>query len=354
MTTSRVPFALLYPQHHHSCLPALRPQHQHATLIAAAAAAVRLGRYRFRRFRRSNQEPLLAAKSVTLHSSPSALVRASVGGAPEADPEAPPVTMEADASASPPSPAVSGNSFPEAVPLGGEHRSSGSCSPTARGPGPSPTAREPQGCAGPSEGSAGAANPSPSVTDRRPSGPQGAQAAREDSFAPLRREQGSTEPSAKAAPVASPFLDYALQPSGPSLGLPVSQPPTEQGALDATPSQQQLTKRPSWIPGPLVSAASALSRVTSSALLATTRTITKLVPTPKPTSALAHVDRSLPLLSQLGIVLWVAVFVLYPSWVQTTLGIFACYVIDDGKGPYAEHQQVGESSGREAGTGCNW
>ncbi len=281
--------------------------------------------------------------SATLHSSPSALVRASAAEeAPEADPEAPPVTMEADASATPPSPAVSGNSFPGAVPLGGEHRGSGRSSPTARGPGSSP---------GPSTGPAGAVSPSPSVTDRRPGDLQGAQAAREDSFAPLSSEQGSTEARAEATLGASPFSKYALQPAGPSLELPVSRLPTKQGALDVTPSQEQLTKRPSWLPGPLVSAASALSRVTSSALSVTTRTITKLVPTPKPTSALAHVDRSLPLLSQLGIVLWVAVFVLYPSWVQTTLGIFACYAVDDGKGPYAEHQQVGGGSGKESGDG---
>ncbi len=57
-------------------------------------------------------------------------------------------------------------------------------------------------------------------------------------------------------------------------------------------------------------------------------------------SALVHCDQSLSLLSQLGIVAMVAVFFLYPGWVQATLSIFSCYRVDDGEGSYPQHQQA--------------
>lgn len=87
-----------------------------------------------------------------------------------------------------------------------------------------------------------------------------------------------------------------------------------------------------------------LRSATSVALSTAGRQLSRLIPAPKPNSALAHADCSLSLAAQLAIVTWVAVFVLYPSWVQTTLGIFACYVIDDGKGLYGENQKVSTHS----------
>ncbi len=83
-----------------------------------------------------------------------------------------------------------------------------------------------------------------------------------------------------------------------------------------------------------------LRSVTTSTLSVAGQKLSRLVPTPKPNSALAHADRSLSLVSQLGIVMWVAVFVLYPSWVQAALSVFACYIVDDGSGPYGDNQQV--------------
>ncbi len=56
--------------------------------------------------------------------------------------------------------------------------------------------------------------------------------------------------------------------------------------------------------------------------------------------ALSVVDRSLRLAQQLGLVCLIAVFVLYPSWVQAALGVFSCYVIDRGEGPYGAHQRA--------------
>ncbi len=60
------------------------------------------------------------------------------------------------------------------------------------------------------------------------------------------------------------------------------------------------------------------------------------------TSALAAMDRVLPLSHQLGVVLLIGVFVMYPSWVQAALGVFACYAVDSGEGSlYPENQRVG-------------
>ncbi len=61
------------------------------------------------------------------------------------------------------------------------------------------------------------------------------------------------------------------------------------------------------------------------------------------TTALALADRALPLGHQLGVVLLIGVFVLYPSWVQAALGVFACYVVDRDAGTsYPENQRVGQ------------
>ncbi len=68
-----------------------------------------------------------------------------------------------------------------------------------------------------------------------------------------------------------------------------------------------------------------------------------------PHEALTHTDRKLPLAHQLGLVLLVAVFIMYPSWAQAALSVFACYEIDDGAGFYPENQRVGTR--RTRGTG---
>ncbi|KAG2427586.1 hypothetical protein HXX76_012240 [Chlamydomonas incerta] len=56
--------------------------------------------------------------------------------------------------------------------------------------------------------------------------------------------------------------------------------------------------------------------------------------------ALVHVDQALGLPNQLGIVLMVAVFVLYPALAQAALSVFSCIIIDDGQGPLAENQRA--------------
>ncbi len=93
---------------------------------------------------------------------------------------------------------------------------------------------------------------------------------------------------------------------------------------------------------PVLQARVSLVNTLSRVLSGTSRTFSQLRLAPAPSSALAHMDQKLPLVSQLGVVLLVAVFVLYPSWVQASLGIFACYTIDDGTGLYPENQKVGE------------
>ncbi|KAG2440854.1 hypothetical protein HXX76_003708 [Chlamydomonas incerta] len=51
---------------------------------------------------------------------------------------------------------------------------------------------------------------------------------------------------------------------------------------------------------------------------------------PPPVSGLSSADQSLSLAQQLGIVLVVSVFVLFPNWTQAALSVFSCYLIDSG------------------------
>lgn len=60
----------------------------------------------------------------------------------------------------------------------------------------------------------------------------------------------------------------------------------------------------------------------------------------QPRSALQHMDAAVPLARQLLVVLLVALFVLYPALSAAVLSVFACYLVDDGKGPFAENQRV--------------
>ncbi|KXZ45588.1 hypothetical protein GPECTOR_53g81 [Gonium pectorale] len=56
---------------------------------------------------------------------------------------------------------------------------------------------------------------------------------------------------------------------------------------------------------------------------------------------LMRLDETLGLWQQLGILLMIAVFILYPGWAQAALSVFACYRIDDGvSGPFPERQQA--------------
>ncbi|PNH03976.1 hypothetical protein TSOC_009905 [Tetrabaena socialis] len=50
--------------------------------------------------------------------------------------------------------------------------------------------------------------------------------------------------------------------------------------------------------------------------------------------------KSLSLAHQLAVVLIIASFILYPSLCQTTLGIYACYIIDSGAGAFKENQKA--------------
>ncbi len=320
-------------------------------------------RYRFRRFRNNNKtEPLLTAKAgLSLGSQqwqqqpqqePAALVQAS--SLPSGSSTDAPKAADADTEAALPSRSTANATTQEAPASQGGSNVSPTKTSETQTPGQSepPTGPDTTAALVPTAGEL------THVTALE------TKAELEDAIAPLPLPPAGARlgPYADGTGKYTPFRSLAVQPSCISLTFSAETSQTQQGQLkqrqqlearSTLSSGQHLSRASSWFPVPLTSAASKLTRATSSALLATTRTITKLVPAPKPTSALAHVDRSLPLLSQLGIVLWVAMFVLYPSWVQITLGIFACYVIDDGKGPYAEHQQVGGGSGREAGTGCS-
>ncbi|KXZ48974.1 hypothetical protein GPECTOR_24g264 [Gonium pectorale] len=57
-----------------------------------------------------------------------------------------------------------------------------------------------------------------------------------------------------------------------------------------------------------------------------------------PYHMLMFADQSLPLPQQLGVVLMVAAFILYPALCQVSLSLYACYRIDPGTGPFAENQ----------------
>ncbi|PNH09491.1 hypothetical protein TSOC_003875 [Tetrabaena socialis] len=60
----------------------------------------------------------------------------------------------------------------------------------------------------------------------------------------------------------------------------------------------------------------------------------------QPFRSLIHADQSLSLAHQLAVVLIIASFILYPSLCQTSLGIFACYIIDSGAGAFKENQKA--------------
>ncbi|KXZ42543.1 hypothetical protein GPECTOR_137g650 [Gonium pectorale] len=58
-------------------------------------------------------------------------------------------------------------------------------------------------------------------------------------------------------------------------------------------------------------------------------------------TTLLRLDESLRLREQMGIVLMIAVFILYPGWAQAALSVFSCYMIDDGhSGPFPDRQQA--------------
>ncbi|PNH11035.1 hypothetical protein TSOC_002159, partial [Tetrabaena socialis] len=54
-----------------------------------------------------------------------------------------------------------------------------------------------------------------------------------------------------------------------------------------------------------------------------------------------QLDKTQALSEQLGIVLMIAVFILYPGWAHGVFSVFACYHIDDGaSGPFPERQRA--------------
>ncbi|KXZ45364.1 hypothetical protein GPECTOR_55g270 [Gonium pectorale] len=60
----------------------------------------------------------------------------------------------------------------------------------------------------------------------------------------------------------------------------------------------------------------------------------------RPSSLLTRVDAHLDARQQMGLVLMVASFVLYPGLSQAALSVFTCYRIDDGDGAFAAGQQA--------------
>ncbi|KXZ42565.1 hypothetical protein GPECTOR_134g619 [Gonium pectorale] len=59
------------------------------------------------------------------------------------------------------------------------------------------------------------------------------------------------------------------------------------------------------------------------------------------TKILIRLDETLGLRQQLGIMLMIAIFILYPGWAQASLSVFACYHIDDGvTGPFPQKQKA--------------
>ncbi len=147
-------------------------------------------------------------------------------------------------------------------------------------------------------------------------------------------------PRRRNAPLSSAFSTSAAQ----AVPMAYQQQQSHSASQEEVQSSFRLNMSPQSSAAKLAvsakSKALTLRTATSSALAIAGRTLSRLVPAPKPTSALAHADRSMSLAAQLGIVMWVAVFVLYPSWLQAALSVFACYVIDDGSGPYGENQKV--------------
>ncbi|KAG2501455.1 hypothetical protein HYH03_001235 [Edaphochlamys debaryana] len=65
----------------------------------------------------------------------------------------------------------------------------------------------------------------------------------------------------------------------------------------------------------------------------------------KPRKKHMMIDTILSLPRQLCVVVFVVVFILYSTWSQAALSIFACYRLDDGSGPYPELQQATSDSG---------
>ncbi|GLI63810.1 hypothetical protein VaNZ11_006907 [Volvox africanus] len=64
-----------------------------------------------------------------------------------------------------------------------------------------------------------------------------------------------------------------------------------------------------------------------------------------PLHLLLFADQSVSMLQQLGVVLIVASFILYPSLCQISLSIFSCYKLDPGTGVFKENQQATWSHG---------
>ncbi|KXZ43646.1 hypothetical protein GPECTOR_84g322 [Gonium pectorale] len=61
---------------------------------------------------------------------------------------------------------------------------------------------------------------------------------------------------------------------------------------------------------------------------------------------LSQADATLGLRTQLRVLGIIAVFILYPSWAQAALSVFACYKIDDGKtGLYPQNQKAAWRNG---------
>ncbi len=123
-----------------------------------------------------------------------------------------------------------------------------------------------------------------------------------------------------------------------ALQLPKRLPPT---FPDVPPASSSLGPSPSSALAPAPSGASFASlggSVWSAVSRAASRVGGSLRVQPR--SALQHMDAAVPLSRQLLVVLLVALFVLYPALSAAVLSVFACYLVDDGRGPFAENQRV--------------
>ncbi|KAG2448430.1 hypothetical protein HYH02_006322 [Chlamydomonas schloesseri] len=73
------------------------------------------------------------------------------------------------------------------------------------------------------------------------------------------------------------------------------------------------------------------------------------------TSLFQRMDAALSLGKQLAVLLLIAVFIMYPGWANASLSIFACYIVDDGAGSYADRQKATAPWGywiRDMNTAC--
>ncbi|KXZ46022.1 hypothetical protein GPECTOR_48g455 [Gonium pectorale] len=125
------------------------------------------------------------------------------------------------------------------------------------------------------------------------------------------------------------------------ISLAVSEPTAGGGRSPsnaAAPRQQQ--QSPLWDAGPSAVLSSSLASRLANKLLLAARALFHLVGSSRLAGTLTRMDEAMGVRQQLGMVFIIAVFILYPGWAQAALSVFACYMVDDGSGPFPEKQKA--------------